>query len=158
MAQSRRRAGLAQKTKARRFIPEISLADDFQGHRTVQIDVIRLVSNPHRAATQLDRFPIFPRHQFVMLKSLHLLIGWSRLHCTLGSRRLAGLNCSRKTRAKHADGTEFHRCRNLVTAAGAGALGLRTHGLTALSRNLSQEQRNAPPSGAKSASTAPGKL
>src|ERR1700757_2576293 len=117
MAQSRRRAGLAQKTKARRFITEISLADDLQGHWTVQIDVKRLVRNPHRTTTQLDRFPIFPRHQFVMLKSLHLLNGSSRLDCTLGCRRLAGHNLGSKTRAKHADGTEFHRSRKLVTAA-----------------------------------------
>ena len=30
---------------------------------TVQIDIERLVSDPHRTATQLDRFPVFARHQ-----------------------------------------------------------------------------------------------
>src|SRR6516225_10080516 len=65
---ARRRAGFAQKTKPRRFIPEISLTDDFQCYGAVEIDVERLVSDPHRAATQLNRFPIFARHQLVVLK------------------------------------------------------------------------------------------
>ena len=69
MANARRRSGFAQKTKPRRFITEISVADDFQCHGTVQIDVERLVSDPHRTATQLERFPVFARHQLVMLKS-----------------------------------------------------------------------------------------
>ena len=54
-----RRTGFAQKTKPRRFITEISFADDFQCHRASQIDVERFVSDPHRTATQLDRFPVF---------------------------------------------------------------------------------------------------
>ena len=70
MTNARRRAGFAQKTKPRRFITEISLADDFQCHGAVQIDVERFVSDAHRTATQLDRFPVFALHQFVMLKAL----------------------------------------------------------------------------------------
>ena len=73
MTNARRRAGFAQKTKPRRFITEISLADDFQCHGAVQIDVERFVSDPHRTATQLDRFPVFALHQFIMLKSLRCL-------------------------------------------------------------------------------------
>jgi hypothetical protein len=42
-------------------------------------------------------------------------------------RRLAGRNPTSKTLAKHADRTEFHCSRKLVTAARAGALGLRAH-------------------------------
>ena len=73
MADARRRAGFAQKTKPRRFITEILFADDFQCHRAVQIDVKRFVSDSHRTATQLDRFPVFARHQFIVLKSLRCL-------------------------------------------------------------------------------------
>src|SRR6516162_8468087 len=67
---ARRRAGFAQKTKPRRFITEIPLADDLQRHGAVQIHVERLVSDAHRPATQLDWFPVFGHHQSVMLKSL----------------------------------------------------------------------------------------
>ena len=84
MTNARRRAGFAQKTKPRRLITEISFADDFQCHRAVQIDVERFVSDPHRTATQLDRFPVFARHQFIMLKSLHRLFR-CRLERVLGS-------------------------------------------------------------------------
>src|SRR5262249_1048271 len=49
-----------QETKPGRLVTEISLADDFERHGTLQIDVERLVSNPHRTATQLDRFPSSP--------------------------------------------------------------------------------------------------
>ena len=70
---ARRCAGFTQKTKPCRFITEISLADDFQCHGAVQIDVERLVSDPHGTATQLDRFPVFAHHQLIVLKSLHRL-------------------------------------------------------------------------------------
>ena len=43
-------------------------------------------------------------------------------------RRLAGLNPVSKSLVKHADRTELHCFRKLVTATGAGTLGLRTHG------------------------------
>src|SRR5215471_6708883 len=118
---------LAQKTKPRRFITEISLTDDFQCHRAVQIDVERLVSDTHRTATQFDRFAIFTRHQFKVLKSLRWLV-----RCRPGrllERRLAGLNSACKTLAEHAHRTEFHRSRKLIAAARAGALGLLAHRL-----------------------------
>src|SRR6516162_7111064 len=123
---ARRRAGFAQKTKPRRFITEIAFADDLQRHGAVQIDVERLVSDPHRAATQLDWFAVFARHQLVVLKSFRWLLQ-RRLNCFL-ERRLAGLSATSKTLAKHADGTEFHCSKKLVAAARAGALGLRVHG------------------------------
>ena len=151
MSNAGRRAGLAQKTKPRRFITEISLADDFQCHRAVQIDVERLVSDAHCTATQLDRFPVFARHQFIMLKSLHRLFG-CRLDRFLGSRRLAGLNPASESLAKHADRTEFHCSRKLIAATRAGALGLRVHGPNRPSAAIwAEKQHHAPPSGAKSA-------
>src|ERR1700724_2391919 len=119
MPQPRRRTGFAQKAKPRRFITEISLADDFQCHGAVQIDVERLVSDPHRTATQLDRFPVFAHHQLIMLKSLRRLF-WCRLDPIFGSRTLAGLNLLSKTLAKHAYRTEFHRSGKLVSATRAG--------------------------------------
>ena len=85
MTQSRRRAGFAQKTKPRQFITEILFADDLQRHRASEIDVERLVSDPHRAATQLDRFPIFTRYQLVVLKSIRWLVR-CRLNCFLERR------------------------------------------------------------------------
>src|SRR5208282_768133 len=120
--------GLAHKAKPRRLIAEISLADDFQCHRAVQIDVERLVCDAHRTATQLDRFPVFTCHQFIMLESLHRLFRWCWLDAILGSNRLAGLNPTTESLAQHADRAEFH-CSGLnVTATRAGALGLRAHG------------------------------
>src|SRR6516162_6139981 len=52
MTNTGRRAGFAQKTKLRRRVTEIFIADDFQSHRAAQIDVERLVSNAHRTATR----------------------------------------------------------------------------------------------------------
>ena len=124
-----RRTRLAQETKPRRFITEIPLADDFKRHGAVQIDVERLVSDPHCTATQLDRFPVFALRQFIMLKSLRCLFR-RRLNGILGSRRLAGLNPVSKSLAKHADRTELCRSRKLVATARTGALGLRFHGPT----------------------------
>src|SRR5271157_1899406 len=89
----------------------------------MQIDVERLVGDSHRTPTQLNRFPVFTRHQFIMLESLRC-----RRDRILGSRRLAGLNPARKSLAEHAYRTEFHCSRKLVTAAWAGALALRAHG------------------------------
>src|SRR6516162_6818533 len=125
MTQPRCRSGFAQKAKPRRFITEIFLADDFQRHGAVQIDVEGYVSDPHRTAAQLDRFAVFARHQLVVLKSF-----WWLVRCRpdrLLERRLARLDAASKTLAKHADRTEFHRSRKLITAARAGALGLRAH-------------------------------
>src|SRR5208283_1622378 len=121
-----RRPGFAEKAKPCRFITEISFTDDFQGHRAVQINVERLVSDSHRAATQLERFPVFTRHQLVVLKSFRCLV-----RCRLESiprRRLAGLNPASKSLAKHAHRTELHRSRKLIAAARAVALGLCSHG------------------------------
>ena len=59
MTNTSRRTGFAQKTKLSRFVTEIFFADDFQGHRTSQIDIERFVSDAHRTATQLDRFTVF---------------------------------------------------------------------------------------------------
>ena len=70
MSQPRSCPGFTHKPKPRRFITHVPLTDDFQGHRTTQIDVERLVSYPHRTATQLDRFLVFTRHQFVVVKPL----------------------------------------------------------------------------------------
>src|SRR5271165_6609503 len=120
MPQLRRCAGLAQKTNPRRFVTEIFFADDFQCHRAVQIDVKRLVGDPHRTATKLDRFPVFARHQLIVLKSLHRLFRSCRLDRIFGSRRLARLNPASKALAKHADRTEFHRSRKLVAATQIG--------------------------------------
>src|SRR5271165_2156564 len=128
MPQPCRPAGFAQKTKPRRFITEISFADDFQCHGTVQIDVESFVSNAHRTATQLDRFPILAVDQLVVLKSLRRLSRCCRLDRFLGSRRLAGFDPAGESLAKHADRTEFHRSRKLVTATRADALRLRFHG------------------------------
>src|SRR6516225_3521590 len=113
--------GLRKKTKPRRFIAKISLADG-----ALQIRVERLVSDPHCTVTQLDRSTVFAGDQLIMLKALLWVLG-----CRLGrflERRLAGRNRARKTLAKHADRAEFHGSGKLVTATRAGALGLRVHG------------------------------
>src|SRR5208283_2268715 len=91
-----------------------------------QIDIEGLISDAHRTATQLNRFPIFTRDQSIMLKSL-LRVFRCRLDRFL-ERRLAGFNPASKTLAKHADRTEFHCSRKLVTATRAGALAFRAHG------------------------------
>src|SRR6516165_12423174 len=139
MPNTGRRPRLAQKAKLRRFFSEISLVDDFQRHGAVQIDVERLVSDPHRAATQLDWFAVFARHQLVVLKSFRWLLQ-RRLNCFL-ERRLAGLSATSKTLAKHADWTEFHRSRKLVTATRTDALGLRFHGSDRRSEASKASQR-----------------
>src|SRR5580693_7535845 len=119
---ARRRAGFAQKTKPRRFITEVSLADDFQCHGAVKIDVDRLVSHPHRTATQYDRFPVLAPLQLIMLKSLHRLFRCCKLDRILGSGRPAGLNRANKTLTEHTYRT--HSSRMLVATAWTSALGL----------------------------------
>src|SRR4029077_9515251 len=57
----------------------------------------------------------------------HRLFKCSRLDRILGSIRLARFNPLDKNLAKHADRTEFHCSRILVTATRADALGLRAH-------------------------------
>src|SRR6516165_5476998 len=130
MPNTGRRTRLAQKTKPSRLISEISLADNLQRHRASEIDVQGFVSDPHRTATQFDRFPVFVRHQLVVLKSFRWL-AMCRLYCFL-ERGLAGLKAASKTLAEHAYRAEFHRSRKLITAARAGALGLCAHVLTPL--------------------------
>src|SRR6516164_3599014 len=116
----------AQETKPRRLITQVSFANNLQRHRASEIDVERFVSNPHRTATQLDRFAVFIRRQLVVLKAVSWLFRCRRLECTLG-RRLAGHNPTSKTLAEHANRTEFHGSGKLVTATRASALGLRVH-------------------------------
>src|SRR6516165_10576612 len=123
MPNTGRRARFAQKTKSPRFITEIPLADDLQRHGAVQIHVERLVSDPHRTATQLDWFPAFARYQLVVLKSF-----WWLVRCRLDhllKRRLARLNAASETLAEHANRAEFDCSRKLIAAPRAGALGLR---------------------------------
>src|SRR5215468_8341043 len=84
-----------------------------------------------------------------MLKSF-----WWLVRCRpdrLLQRRLAGLNPTGKTLAKHADRTEFYRSRKFVAATRAGALGLRAHGpkrpssgILADGNTLHGEVRNRP--------------
>ena len=50
-----RRPGLAEETKASLFVTQITFANDLQGHRTTQVNVERLVGDPHCPTTQLDR-------------------------------------------------------------------------------------------------------
>src|SRR6478672_2582015 len=126
MPNTGRGSRLAQKSKPRRFVTEIFFADDFQCHGAVQIDVESFVSDPHRTATQLDRFPVFARHQLIVLKALSALF-WCGLDRVLGSRRLAGFNPAGESLAKHADRTEFHRSRKLVTATRTSASVFRFH-------------------------------
>jgi hypothetical protein len=115
-----------QKTKPRRLVTEVSLANDFQCHRTVKINIERFVGDAHCAPTQFDRFPVLVHHQFVVLKSLHRLFR-CQAGRFLGSRILAALKRTTKTLPKHANRAEFHRSRKLVAATRAGALGLRAH-------------------------------
>src|SRR5580704_56647 len=126
MSQPRSCACFTQKTKSRCFITHVLLADDLQCYGTAQIDVERLVSDAHRTATQLDWLPVFALDQLIVLKSLQRLFQ-CRLHSILETRP-ARRNPIGKSLAQQADRTEFHCSRKLVTAARAGALGLRFHG------------------------------
>ena len=98
----------------------------FECHRAMQIDVERFVGDSHGTATQLDRFPVFAFDEFIMLKALaYASVELDRI---LGSRRRTGLDPTSNSLVKHANRTEFHRSRKLVTATRAGAFGLRAHG------------------------------
>src|SRR5262245_11689677 len=125
----------------------------------MQIDVEGFISDPHRTATQFDRFPVSARDQLVVLKSLQHLFRCCRLDRILGSRRLAGLNPVSESLPKHTDRTEFHCSRKLVAAARADALELRTHRpCPPFNCNPSEKQHHSSPSGVKSAGTALGIL
>ena len=108
MTNARRRAGFAQKTKPRRFITEIFFADDFQCHGAVQIDVDRFVSDPHRTATQLDRFPVFALQEFIIIKPVYFQLGRGLAEGLFG-RKLEWFNFFIQSSAEHADWTEL-RC------------------------------------------------
>src|SRR5580704_9454574 len=123
MSQPRSCACFTQKTKSSCFITHVLLADDLQCYGTAQIDVERLVSDAHRTATQLDRCPVCALDQLIVLKSLQRLFQ-CRLHSILETRP-ARRNPLSKSLAKHADRTEFHCSRKLVTTTRAGTLGLR---------------------------------
>src|SRR6266481_2628215 len=70
MTEASCRARLAHKTKSHRLVSEIPFVDDLQCHRTAQIDVKRFIRDAHRAATQLDRTPVFALQQFIILETL----------------------------------------------------------------------------------------
>jgi hypothetical protein len=97
----------------------MSLAVDLKRHGAVQIDVERLVSDPHRTATQLDWFTVFARHQFIVPKSMQQLFQW-RFDRYPRKQRLAGLNPASKSLAKHAD--QKTRYRNSGRCVGAPLL------------------------------------
>src|SRR5262249_41278190 len=125
MSQPRRCAGFAQKTKPRRFVTEIFFTDSFHPSRAARTDAEPFLSPPPPTAAQLDRFPVFIPHQFIVLKSLG-----RPFRCRYDSffeRRLAS-----KTLSKHAHRAEFDCSRKLVTAARAGSLGLGFHRPTPL--------------------------
>jgi hypothetical protein len=125
MPQPRSCAGFTQKAEPRRFITDVPLTDDLQCHGATQIDIERLVSDPHCAATQFDRFPVFAHHQLVVVKSLRWL--FRRRLDSLLERRRTGLRRTRESPAKHAHRAELHCSRELIAAARAGTLGIRAH-------------------------------
>src|SRR4029077_9018027 len=142
-------ARLAQKTKARRLVTEISFANNLQGHRTTQINIERLVGDAHSAATQLDRFPVFAGHESLVFKG-----GQSRprggLERTFQSR-LAGVTLRVESLAQDAHRTEFHRSRKLSAAGQTGASVLHFHGL-----NRPSDATRAPQSAWIAPSISPG--
>src|SRR5262245_16297736 len=58
----------------------------------LQIDVESFVSDPHRTAAQLDRFPVFTRNQSIVLKSSRWLVQCCWLDRILRNGRLAERN------------------------------------------------------------------
>ena len=125
MAQPRSCACFAQETKPRRFISQIPLADDLKGYRAAQIDVERLVRDPHRAATQFDcffRLRPSPIHNAQSVAApVRVSVG------RFLERRLAGLRSVSCCLAEHAYRAEFHCSREFIATARAGALGLCAH-------------------------------
>src|ERR1700730_13244756 len=140
MPQSRRRAGFAQKAKSSGLIIKIFFADDFQGYGAVQINVERLVSYAHCTATQLDRFPVFARHQLIMLEALVRLFR-CRLDRFFRTRGPPGVYRASETHPEHAYWAEFHDSGKFIAATRAGALTFRVHRLgrhSALNRSRKQ--------------------
>ena len=128
MTNARRRAGFAQKTKPRRFVTEISLADDFQCHGASQIDVERFVSDTHRTATQLDRFPVFVRSPVHSAR----IDAMRRLRCRLRTalfQKVTSPDSSLFTQrfTQHANRTELFSRRELRPANQTSACVLHVH-------------------------------
>ena len=69
MADARGGTRFPQKSDPRRLVAEILFADDFQRHRTTQIDVKGLVGDTHRTPTQLESFPVLVEHYFVVFEA-----------------------------------------------------------------------------------------
>jgi hypothetical protein len=113
VAHAGRRTRFAQETKPRRFVTEMLFTDDFQCHGASKIDVERFVGYAHRAATQLDRSPVFADYYLIVVKSsCHV---WRfRLDHAL-RRRLVGFDSASESLAKHAHRTEFHCSGKLIT-------------------------------------------
>jgi hypothetical protein len=93
-------------------------------------DSFAIVSDPHRAATQLDWFPVFARHQFIMLKALQRLY-WCRLGRFL-ERRLAGCNPAPRPLRSMQTGQNSIAPENSLPQLGQVRLGSVLIGLTAL--------------------------
>src|SRR5260370_21106441 len=104
-------ARLAQKTKARRLVTEISFANNLQGHRTTQINVERFVSHAHRAAAQLDWCPVIALRQLIVFKAL--CYRFRRMLDRMFRKRFARFNFLVESLAEHAHWTEFHRSMKL---------------------------------------------
>ncbi len=133
MADAGRRARFAQETKPSRFVTEVSFADDFQCHGASQIDVDRFVSDPHRTATQLDRFPVFVRNQFIMLEPVRHARG---VVSARSSEEDSSDSLLHESLAKHAHRTEFHCSGKLITATRADASVLHCRTMVAFHEEL----------------------
>ena len=69
------------------------LAARSESGNAMQIDLDRLVNDPHRSATQINGLIAFARHQFIMLKSLHRLFPFApqRTGLSIGRNDWKGL-------------------------------------------------------------------
>lgn len=105
MTDAGRRTRFSQKTKSREFVSEMLLADDFQRYRASEVDVDCLVSDPHGATTQFDRRSIAIPRQIIMLESMEPFFGWP--HDSIVRQRLAEVDLTCQSPAKHANGAEF---------------------------------------------------
>ena len=92
----------------------------------MQVDIERLIGDAHRAATQLDWFPVLRRQQLVMLKARRPAVRRSLKR--LLRRRLAGVGLlAGQHIADKADGTEVQSARKRLAAARADGLTLGAH-------------------------------
>jgi hypothetical protein len=62
------RSGLPEKTLARRFVFEKPRIQKLKRNRATQINVQRLIGNPHRPTTQFLQGSIFSHQNFVMFE------------------------------------------------------------------------------------------